>query len=236
MAPGQSTTMRMILELDRPTSSTVTAGGRGYPRRKLWHGARVSAPCCIRAPCTPAVRRFTTCTAFAAANGIARARVDAGYPRAGGAGVGGAQAGRRLLAGMFQRLGIAGALLGDPGTLLFDEPVNALDPEGIIWIRTLLRSLAAEGRTVLVSSHLISQMALTPNHLLGIGLGRMIADMPSSELMARHSGDRVAVRSTDLRSRAADLRAAGGQSDAEAGRDARRGQRSCRVRSAQAGR
>src|SRR5947209_708071 len=111
--------------------------------------------------------------------------------------------------GMFQRLGIAGALLGDPGTLLFDEPVNGLDPEGIVWIRTFMRSLAAEGRTVLVSSHLMSEMALTADHLLVIGRGRMIADMPVPELMARHGGDRVEVRSADPQRMAADLRGAG---------------------------
>src|SRR6185437_16038445 len=90
-----------------------------------------------------------------------------------------------------------GALLGDPGALLFDEPVNGLDPEGILWIRTLMRTLATEGRTVLVSSHLMSEMALTADHLLVIGRGRMLADMPLSELIARNSGERVEVRSAD---------------------------------------
>jgi len=112
---------------------------------------------------------------------------------------------------MFQRLGIAAALLGDPATLLFDEPVNGLDPEGIIWIRTLMRSLAAEGRTVFVSSHLMSEMALTADHLLVIGRGRILADMPMSELIARNSGMRVEVRSADPRRMAADLRAAGAE-------------------------
>jgi ABC-2 type transport system ATP-binding protein len=112
---------------------------------------------------------------------------------------------------MYQRLGIAGALLGDPGTLMFDEPVNGLDPEGIIWIRSLMRALAAEGRTVLVSSHLMSEMALTADHLLVIGRGRMLADMPMSELIAKNSGARVEVRSADPQRMAADLRAAGAQ-------------------------
>ncbi len=114
---------------------------------------------------------------LAAANGIARKRVDEVLEMVGLASVARKRAGGFSL-GMFQRLGIAGALLGDPGTLLFDEPVNGLDPEGIIWIRALMRSLAAEGRTVLVSSHLMSEMALTADHLLVIGRGRMIADMP----------------------------------------------------------
>ena len=99
--------------------------------------------------------------------------------------------------GMSQRLGIAAALLGDPGTLLFDEPVNGLDPDGILWIRTLMRTLAEEGRTVLVSSHLMSEMALTADHLLVIGRGRLLADMPLSELIAQNSAERVEVRAAD---------------------------------------
>ena len=113
--------------------------------------------------------------------------------------------------GMAQRLGIAGALLGDPGTLLFDEPVNGLDPDGILWIRTLMRSLAAEGRTVLVSSHLMSEMALTAGHLLVIGRGRLLADTPLSELIARNSTERVDVRAADSARMASDLRTAGAQ-------------------------
>src|SRR5205814_3163744 len=97
--------------------------------------------------------------------------------------------------GMFQRLGIAGALLGDPGTLLFDEPVNGLDPEGIIWIRTLMRSLAAEGRTVFVSSHLMAEMALTADHLIVIGRGRKIADTSTAAFLDQASGNVVRVRS-----------------------------------------
>ncbi len=113
--------------------------------------------------------------------------------------------------GMSQRLGIAAALLGDPGTLLFDEPVNGLDPDGILWIRTLMRSLADEGRTVLVSSHLMSEMALTADHLLVIGKGRLLADTPLSELIARNSDERVQVRAADPGRMAADLRTAGAQ-------------------------
>jgi ABC-2 type transport system ATP-binding protein len=113
--------------------------------------------------------------------------------------------------GMAQRLGIAAALLGDPATLLFDEPVNGLDPDGILWIRTLMRMLAAEGRTVLVSSHLMGEMALTADHLLVIGRGRLLADTPLPELIARHCAERVEVRAADPRRLTSDLRAAGAQ-------------------------
>jgi ABC-2 type transport system ATP-binding protein len=200
--------MRMILGLDLPTSGTVTVGGRGYQGR-VWPLHEVGALLDARAV-HPGRSAYNHLHSLAAANGIARTRVDEVLEQVGLASVARKRAGSFSL-GMFQRLGIAGALLGDPPTLLFDEPVNGLDPEGIIWIRTLLRSLAAEGRTVFVSSHLMSEMALTADHLLIIGRGRMIADMPLPELMARHSGDRVEVRSADPQRMAADLRAAGAQ-------------------------
>jgi ABC-2 type transport system ATP-binding protein len=203
---GKSTTMRMILGLDLPTSGTVTVGGRSYQGR-VWPLREVGALLDARAV-HPGRSAYNHLHSLAAANGIARTRVDEVLEQVGLASVARKRAGSFSL-GMFQRLGIAGALLGDPPTLLFDEPVNGLDPEGIIWIRTLLRSLAAEGRTVFVSSHLMSEMALTADHLLVIGRGRMIADMPLPELMARHSGDRVEVRSADPQRMAADLRAAG---------------------------
>jgi ABC-2 type transport system ATP-binding protein len=205
---GKSTTMRMILGLDLPTSGTVTIGGRGY-RGKVWPLHEVGAVLDARAV-HPGRSAQDHLHSLAAANGIARKRVDKVLEQVGLASVARKRAGGFSL-GMYQRLGIAGALLGDPDTLLFDEPVNGLDPEGIIWIRTLMRSLAAEGRTVLVSSHLMSEMALTADHLLVIGRGRMIADMPLAELMARHSGERVEVRSADPQRMAADLRAAGAE-------------------------
>ncbi len=205
---GKSTTMRMILGLDRPTSGTVTVGGRGYQHR-VWPLHEVGALLDARAV-HPGRTAYDHLLSLAAANGIARSRVGEVLGQVGLTTVARKRAGGFSL-GMFQRLGIAGALLGDPPTLLFDEPVNGLDPEGIIWIRTLLRSLAAEGRTVLVSSHLMSEMALTADHLLVIGRGRMIADMPLAELMARHSGARVTVRAADPQRMAADLRAAGAQ-------------------------
>jgi ABC-2 type transport system ATP-binding protein len=205
---GKSTTMRMILGLDLPTSGTVTVNGLRY-RGRVWPLHEVGALLDARAV-HPGRSAYNHLYSLAAANGIARKRVDEVLEMAGLTSVARRRAGGFSL-GMYQRLGIAGALLGDPGTLLFDEPVNGLDPEGIIWIRTLMRSLAAQGRTVLVSSHLMSEMAQTADHLLVIGRGRMIADMPLAELMARHSGDRVEVRAADAQGMAADLRAAGAQ-------------------------
>src|SRR5579859_4579180 len=203
---GKSTTMRMILGLDRPTSGTVTVDGRGY-RGRVWPLHEVGALLDARAV-HPGRSAYDHLHSLAAANGIARMRVDEVLEQVGLASVARKRAGGFSL-GMLQRLSIAGALLGDPGTLLFDEPVNGLDPEGIIWIRTFIRSLASEGRTVLVSSHLMSEMALTADHLLVIGRGRLLADTMLSELVARHSVDRVEVRSADPQRMAADLRAAG---------------------------
>ena len=205
---GKSTTMRMILGLDRPTSGTVTVNGRRY-RGEVWPLHEVGALLDARAV-HPGRSAYNHLHSLAAANGIARPRVDKVLEMVGLTSVAGKRAGGFSL-GMYQRLGIAAALLGDPGTLMFDEPVNGLDPEGIIWIRTLMRSLAAEGRTVFVSSHLMSEMALTADHLLVIGRGRMLADMPMSELIARNSGMRVEVRSADPRRMAADLRVGGAE-------------------------
>jgi ABC-2 type transport system ATP-binding protein len=205
---GKSTTMRMILGLDLPTSGTVSIDGRGY-RGKVWPLHDVGALLDARAV-HPGRSAYNHLLSLAAANGIARERVDVVLEEVGLAAVARKRVGSYSL-GMSQRLGIAGALLGDPGTLLFDEPVNGLDPEGILWIRTLIRSLAAEGRTVLVSSHLMGEMALTADHLLVIGRGRILADTPLSEMIARHSGDRVEVRAADPQRMAADLRAAAAQ-------------------------
>jgi ABC-2 type transport system ATP-binding protein len=202
---GKSTTMRMILGLDLPTSGAVTVGGRRYQGR-VWPLHEVGALLDARGV-HPGRSAYHHLHSLAAANGIARARVDEVLGQVGLASVARKRVGGFSL-GMLQRLGIAGALLGDPATLLFDEPVNGLDPEGIIWIRTLMRSLAAQGRTVLVSSHLMSEMALTADHLLVIGRGRMIADLPLSGLLARHRGGRVEVGCADPHRMAADLRAA----------------------------
>jgi len=203
---GKSTTMRMILGLDLPTSGTVTVGGRRY-QGTVWPLHEVGALLDARAV-HPGRSAYNHLHSLAAADGIARQRVDEVLDQVGLTSVARKRVGGFSL-GMLQRLGIAGALLGDPGTLLFDEPVNGLDPDGILWIRTLMRRLAAEGRTVFVSSHLMSEMALTADHLLVIGRGRLLADTPLSELIARNSGERVEVRAADPQRLAADLRVAG---------------------------
>jgi len=201
---GKSTTMRMILGLDLPTSGTVTVDGRRY-QGTVWPLHEVGALLDARAV-HPGRSAYNHLYALAAANGIVRGRVDEVLDQVGLTSVARKRVGGFSL-GMSQRLSIAGALLGDPGTLLFDEPVNGLDPDGILWIRTLMRSLADEGRTVLVSSHLMSEMALTADHLLVIGKGRLLADTPLSELIARNSDERVEVRAADPQRLAADLRA-----------------------------
>ena len=205
---GKSTTMRMILGLDLPSAGSVTVDGRRY-RGKVWPLHDVGALLDARAV-HPGRSAYDHLHSLAAANGIGRKRVEDVLEQVGLASVAGKRVGGFSL-GMAQRLGIAGALLGDPGTLLFDEPVNGLDPDGILWIRTLMRSLAAEGRTVLVSSHLMSEMALTAGHLLVIGRGRLLADTPLSELIARNSTERVDVRAADSARMASDLRTAGAQ-------------------------
>jgi ABC-2 type transport system ATP-binding protein len=178
---GKSTTMRMVMGLDRPDAGHVTIGGRPYsglswPLREV--GALLEAR-----TFHPGRSARSHLAALAAGGGIDRARVDAVLESVGLASVAGKRAGTFSL-GMGQRLGIAAALLGDPPVLLFDEPVNGLDPEGVRWIRELMRSLAAEGRTVLLSSHLISEMALTADHLVVIGSGRLLADTSVAELTA----------------------------------------------------
>jgi ABC-2 type transport system ATP-binding protein len=176
---GKSTTMRMILGLDRPDQGSAAVNGRRYhdlawPLREV--GALLEAKAFH-----PGRSARAHLAALAASNKIAAKRVDEVLHTVGLAGAASRRAGKFSL-GMAQRLGIAAALLGDPGVLLFDEPVNGLDPEGIRWIRTLMRSLAAEGRTVFVSSHLISEMAVTADRLIVIGGGRLLADTTVAEL------------------------------------------------------
>ncbi|MGW2345138.1 ABC transporter ATP-binding protein [Streptomyces sp. NPDC001661] len=178
---GKSTTMRMIMGLDRPDAGHVTIDGRPYTELD-WPLRRVGALLEART-FHPGRSARGHLSALAAGGGIDPARVDAVLETVGLAAVAHKRAGSFSL-GMAQRLGIASALLGDPAVLLFDEPVNGLDPEGVRWIRELLRSLAAEGRTVLLSSHLISEMALTADHLLVIGQGRLLADTSVAELTA----------------------------------------------------
>lgn len=184
---GKSTTMRMILGLGRPDSGSVTIGGRAYrehpaPMREV--GALLEAKGVNGGRTAYQHLRW-----IARAGGIPKRRVDEVLEAVGLGDVAGKRIGGFSL-GMSQRLGIATALLGDPGTLLFDEPVNGLDPDGIRWIRNLLKSLAAEGRTVLVSSHLMSEMEDTADHVLVIGRGRLIADMSIAELVKDGSGGR----------------------------------------------
>ncbi|WP_285488277.1 ABC transporter ATP-binding protein [Amycolatopsis taiwanensis] len=189
---GKSTTIRMIMGLDAPTSGTVTVNGRRYadhpaPLREV--GALLEA----RAVHTGR-SAYHHLLALALTHGIPRRRVDEVIELVGLREVARKRAGGFSL-GMGQRLGIAAALLGDPATLILDEPVNGLDPQGILWIRNLLRRLAAEGRTVFVSSHLMSEMALTAEHLIVVGRGRLIADTSVREFTESASRNTVLVRS-----------------------------------------
>jgi ABC-2 type transport system ATP-binding protein len=191
---GKSTTMRMIVGLDAPTSGEVTVNGRRYVdspaplaevgvllEARAIHGGRSA---------------YAHLLALAQTNGIPRSRVDALVDLVGLREVARRRAGNFSL-GMGQRLGIAAALLGDPEVVVLDEPVNGLDPEGIRWIRDLLRDLAAEGRTVLVSSHLMSEMAVTADHLVVVGQGRLIADTSVADFVDRASTNYVVVRTPE---------------------------------------
>jgi ABC-2 type transport system ATP-binding protein len=179
---GKSTTMRMMLSLDRPDAGRATIGGRAY-HDLAWPLREVGAQLEARA-FHPARSARSHLRALAAAGNIPDSRVDEVLGTVGLSDAARRRAGKFSL-GMSQRLGLASALLGDPGVLILDEPVNGLDPQGIRWIRTLLRSLAAEGRTVLVSSHLISEIALVADHLIVIGSGRLLADTTVTDLAAR---------------------------------------------------
>jgi ABC-2 type transport system ATP-binding protein len=188
---GKSTTMRVIAGLHRPTGGTATVNGRavqdhGAPLREL--GVLLDA-----GDLHPGRRARAHLRALAATNGIAASRVDEVMELTGIRQAGQRRAGTFSL-GMRQRLGIAAALLGDPQTLILDEPINGLDPEGVIWVRTLLRFLASEGRTVFLSSHLMSEMALTADHLVIIGQGRIVADAPLSDILSGSNEPYVRVR------------------------------------------
>jgi ABC-2 type transport system ATP-binding protein len=188
---GKTTTMRLILGLDRPTSGSVTIGGKpfgqlAYPMRevgalldaKAVHGGRsaYSHLLCLAQTNNLPARRVGEVLEMVGLTSVARKRS------------------KGFSLGMGQRLGIAGALLGDPAILMFDEPVNGLDPEGILWIRNLMKALAAEGRTVFVSSHLMSEMENTADHLLVIGRGKLISDCTVPEFIAANSRQSVQVR------------------------------------------
>jgi ABC-2 type transport system ATP-binding protein len=200
---GKSTTMRLILGLDAPTGGSVTVNGRPYrehaaPLREV--GALLDAR-----SVHPGRSAYHHLLALAQTNGIARSRVDEVVEQVGLGEVVRRRAGRFSL-GMGQRLGIAAALLGDPRTVILDEPVNGLDTEGIRWVRSLLQGLATEGRTVFVSSHLMSEMAMTAQRLIVIGRGRLIADTAMEEFIAGAAPSVVRVRTTDPDALAARLR------------------------------
>ena len=191
---GKSTTMRMILGLDRPTNGRALVDGRPYAehRRPL---SAVGALLDARG-FHPGRSSYGHLRFLAATHGISRRRVTEVLEMAGLADVAGRRVGGFSL-GMGQRLGIAAALLGDPAVVMLDEPVNGLDPDGVRWIRDLLTRLAEEGRTVFVSSHLMSEMALTAQHLVVVGRGRLIADVPVAELIENASRPVVRVRTPD---------------------------------------
>jgi ABC-2 type transport system ATP-binding protein len=188
---GKSTTMRMIMGLDTPSAGSVTVNGRPY-RELAKPLAEVGALLEAKAIHTSRSAR-NHLRALAATHGISDRRVIEVIDMVGLRDVASKRAGGFSL-GMGQRLGIASALLGDPATVILDEPVNGLDPEGIRWVRDLLRSLAADGRTVFLSSHLMSEMAVTADHVIVIGQGRLIADMPIGDLIESASVNQVHVR------------------------------------------
>ncbi|MBF6062681.1 ABC transporter ATP-binding protein [Nocardia terpenica] len=192
---GKSTTMRMILGLDRPTAGTALIEGQPYTRldRPLHTvGSLLDAKWVHPNRSARSHLRW-----MAAANDLPLSRVEEVLRLVGLTEVADKKAGGFSL-GMSQRLGLAGALLGDPPVLLFDEPVNGLDPEGILWIRRFMQRLAAEGRTVLVSSHLLSEMAQTADHLVVIGRGKLIADTGTKDFIDRASESTIRVRSPQL--------------------------------------
>ncbi|MFE2645518.1 ABC transporter ATP-binding protein [Streptomyces nigra] len=210
---GKSTTMRMVLGLDHPTAGDVRIDGRHYQElkdpltyigalleAKAWHGGRSA---------------YNHLLCLAQSNGIPDARVREVLETVGLTAVARKKT-KGFSMGMGQRLGIAAALLGDPRILMFDEPVNGLDPEGIHWIRNLMKSLAAQGRTVFVSSHLMSEMALTADHLVVIGQGRLLADTSMADFIARNSRAYVRIRSPQ-RERLLDLLHTEGVTPVEAG-------------------
>lgn len=191
---GKSTTMRMIVGLDRPTSGSVRVNGRAYrehaaPLREV--GVLLDAKAAHRGRTA-----YQHLRAIAATHGIGTSRVRQVLELAGLESVAGKRVGGFSL-GMGQRLGIATALLGDPGIVILDEPVNGLDPEGVRWVRTLMRTLAAEGRTVLLSSHLMSEMSQTADRLIVLGRGRILADGTVGDVVAKVTRQVVRVRTHD---------------------------------------
>jgi ABC-2 type transport system ATP-binding protein len=211
---GKTTTMRLILGLDSPSAGSVTINGKPFAQvysamrevgalldAKAVHGGRSA---------------YNHLWCLAASNGIPRSRVDEVIGIVGLEDVARKRS-KGFSLGMSQRLGIAAALLGDPEILMFDEPVNGLDPEGIRWIRLLMRSLAAEGRTVFVSSHLMSEMENTADHLIVIGRGKLIADCPMAEFTADGAGGATVVKTPDDQRLAEAVAAVGGTLERDGG-------------------
>jgi ABC-2 type transport system ATP-binding protein len=191
---GKSTAMRAIAGLIRPTSGTTRVNGRAIAE----HAAPLTEIGTLLGPGTthPGRSARSHLLALAATHGIGRARVQEVLELTGIEAVAGKRVGTFSM-GMGQRLGLAAALLGDPQTVMLDEPINGLDPDGIVWVRHFLRSLAAEGRTVFLSSHLMSEMAQTADHLIVIGRGRLIADAPMADVLAGVGTTRVSVKTPD---------------------------------------
>ncbi len=211
---GKTTTMRMILGLDRPTAGSVSVNGK--PFAQLYSAMR-EVGVLLDAKAVHGGRSASKhLQSLAQTNGIPRRRVDEVIGLVGLADVAGKRS-KGFSLGMSQRLGIAAALLGDPEILMFDEPVNGLDPEGIRWIRQLMRSLAVEGRTVFVSSHLMSEMENTADHLIVIGRGKLIADCPIAEFVAGRTAGAAVVRTADSQRLAEAVGAAGGSLERGAG-------------------
>jgi ABC-2 type transport system ATP-binding protein len=205
---GKSTTMRVILGLDGPDSGTALVGGKPYASLKnpLSHlGSLLDA-----GALQPSRSARNHLLWLAHSQGLGRRRVDEVIEEAGLDGVAKRRAGGYSL-GMRQRLGIAAAMLGDPPILMMDEPFNGMDPEGIIWMRKFLRALAAQGRAILVSSHLMSELEDTADHLVVVGRGRVIADATVADLIARASNGQVQVRTTERDTAVAALARAGGR-------------------------
>ncbi len=188
---GKSTTMRMIVGLDRPTAGSALVNGRPYAAH---HAPLHEVGSLLEAKAVHSGRSATNhLLAMASTHGIGKARVSEVIEMTGLQSVADKRVGGFSL-GMGQRLGIASALLGDPQTLILDEPVNGLDPEGVLWVRNLVRYLAGQGRTIFLSSHLMSEMALTADQIIVIGRGRIIADAPVADIIGRAAGTTVRVR------------------------------------------
>jgi ABC-2 type transport system ATP-binding protein len=204
---GKTTTMRLILGLDSPTGGSVTVNGEAYRDKKapMWEVGALIDPGAVHGGRSAYYHLLWQ----AQAGGIHKSRVDDVLDMVGLTDVAGKKVGGFSL-GMRQRLGIASAMLGDPPVLLFDEPVNGLDPEGIQWIRTMMKRFAEEGRTVFVSSHLMSEMEQTADHVLVVGRGQLIADLPMSEITQRSALTHVRVVSPDAAQLAPHLEAMGG--------------------------